>query len=123
MLSPLVILCSDASYSFWLILEHLVDVDDIVVHYPSIKEVMQDLKAMGESNAIASRKPYLSRKIIERAGEIYKEEYASKEKESGKDAVTATFQIHYFIGWKPSPTTRPPLKRGSATHSLKDVLE
>jgi NADH dehydrogenase [ubiquinone] 1 alpha subcomplex assembly factor 5 len=32
-----------------------VDVDEIQVNYPSAFELMEDLKAMGESNAVASR--------------------------------------------------------------------
>lgn len=97
-----------------------MDVDDIVVRYPSIKEVLHDLKAMGESNAIATRRPYLSQKVLARAADIYKDMYGEATPEPH---VTATFQVHFFIGWKPSPTTRQPLQRGSATHSLKEVLE
>lgn len=32
-----------------------VDVDEIQVNYPSAFELMEDLKAMGESNAVLSR--------------------------------------------------------------------
>jgi NADH dehydrogenase [ubiquinone] 1 alpha subcomplex assembly factor 5 len=32
-----------------------VDVDEICVNYPNIFALMEDLKAMGESNAIVSR--------------------------------------------------------------------
>jgi len=32
-----------------------VDVDEIVVNYPSIFELMNDLRSMGESNAVLSR--------------------------------------------------------------------
>lgn len=32
-----------------------VDVDEVTVNYPSIWELMEDLQAMGESNAIIGR--------------------------------------------------------------------
>ena len=32
-----------------------IDVDEIVVNYPSPFELMEDLRAMGENNAIANR--------------------------------------------------------------------
>lgn len=36
--------------------------------------------------------------------------------------VPATFQMIFFIGWKPAPNQPKPLERGSAKTSLKDVL-
>ena len=35
--------------------------------------------------------------------------------------VPATFQLLYFIGWKPDPSHKGPSPRGSATASLKDL--
>ena len=49
-----------------------VDMDEIHVGYPSMFELMRDLRDMGESNAVAARKPYLRRETIHRAAEIYK---------------------------------------------------
>lgn len=37
-------------------------------------------------------------------------------------SVPATFQIIFFVGWKPSDSQPQPLARGSAKMSLKDVL-
>ena len=37
-----------------------VDVDEFKVHYPSMWELMDDLQAMGERNAIIGRSVYLS---------------------------------------------------------------
>ncbi|RKP34427.1 S-adenosyl-L-methionine-dependent methyltransferase, partial [Dimargaris cristalligena] len=48
-----------------------VDVDEIVVNYPSALHVMQDLRAMGESNAIIRRRPYLPRDTLMAATSIY----------------------------------------------------
>jgi NADH dehydrogenase [ubiquinone] 1 alpha subcomplex assembly factor 5 len=37
-------------------------------------------------------------------------------------SVPATFQIIFFIGWKPSPNQPKPAERGSGKVSLKDIL-
>lgn len=36
-------------------------------------------------------------------------------------SVPATFQLLYFIGWKPDPSQVGPAKRGSATVSMKEL--
>ncbi|GJJ69721.1 NADH dehydrogenase [ubiquinone] 1 alpha subcomplex assembly factor 5 [Entomortierella parvispora] len=95
-----------------------VDVDEVTVNYPSALELMQDLRAMGESNAIINRRHFLKRDTMMAAAAIYKEIYGNPD-----GSVPATFQILYMIGWKPSPTQNKPLERGTAKHSLKDHLE
>ena len=50
--------------------------------------------------------------------QIYKELYGNED-----GTVPATFHVFNFIGWKPDASQRPPARRGSASHSLKDVGE
>ncbi|KAJ1975516.1 hypothetical protein H4R35_003114 [Dimargaris xerosporica] len=95
-----------------------VDVDDITVDYPTPLALMQDLRAMGESNATLLRRPFLPRDTLLAASSIYKELYGTEE-----GHVPATFQIIYMIGWKPDSSQPQPKARGSATVSLKDVLK
>ncbi|CAO3575204.1 unnamed protein product [Mortierella alpina] len=95
-----------------------VDVDEVTVSYPSALELMEDLRAMGESNAVINRRGYLSRDTMMAAAAIYKEMYGNPD-----GTVPATFQILYMIGWKPAPTQNKPLERGTAKHSLKERLE
>ncbi|ORY91275.1 S-adenosyl-L-methionine-dependent methyltransferase [Syncephalastrum racemosum] len=94
-----------------------VDVDEIQVNYPSMFELMDDLKAMGENNAVLSRRAILKRDTLLAAASIYKELHGNPD-----GTIPATFQIIYMIGWKPSASTPLPKKRGSATKSLKDEL-
>lgn len=49
-----------------------VDVDEVTVNYPSALELMQDLRAMGESNAIINRRHFLKRDTMMAAAAIYK---------------------------------------------------
>ncbi|KAI8612639.1 S-adenosyl-L-methionine-dependent methyltransferase, partial [Chytriomyces sp. MP71] len=93
-----------------------LDTDEIVVRYPSMYELLQDLSDMGEGNAIFNRRTSLHRDTIDAAAEIYKAVYANED-----GSIPATFQILYMIGWKPDPSQPKPLKRGSAEVSLKEL--
>ncbi|KAG8763589.1 hypothetical protein FRC11_001158, partial [Ceratobasidium sp. 423] len=94
-----------------------VDTDDVRISYPSIWELMEDLRDMGESNAIVSRNTFIKRDTLIAADAIYK---ALHGEEDG--SVPATFQIIYMIGWKPAPNQPKLLERGSGQTNLKDVL-
>lgn len=94
-----------------------VDIDEVRVGYPSMWELLEDLKDMGEGNAILGRRHFIHRDTLAAASAIYKELHGT-----GDGTIPATFQVIYMIGWKPSSTQRQPLERGSAKTSLKDVL-
>ena len=49
-----------------------IDTDEISVGYPSIFELMHDLKGMAENNASWIRKPHLHRDTLFAAASIYK---------------------------------------------------
>ncbi|XP_048392932.1 arginine-hydroxylase NDUFAF5, mitochondrial isoform X1 [Stegostoma tigrinum] len=93
-----------------------VDIDEILVNYPGIFEIMEDLQGMGESNCAWSRKPLLHRDTMLAAAAIYKEMYGNDD-----GSVPATFQILYMIGWKPHESQAKPAQRGSATLSFGDL--
>ncbi|EIN10944.1 S-adenosyl-L-methionine-dependent methyltransferase [Punctularia strigosozonata HHB-11173 SS5] len=94
-----------------------VDVDELKVNYPSMWELMDDLRDMGESNAITNRRHFIHRDTIAAASAIYKEMYGNDD-----GSVPATFQVIYMIGWKPAPTQPKALERGSGQTNLKDIL-
>ena len=52
-----------------------VDVEDITINYPSIWELMDDLRDMGESNAINGRRAWIDRDVLMAADAIYKGEF------------------------------------------------
>ena len=93
-----------------------VDYDEITVSYPSIYELMDDLRGMGENNASLSRKHVLHRRTTEVASRIYQEMYGDND-----GNIPATFQILFLIGWTPSDKQAKPAERGSGTLSLKDI--
>jgi NADH dehydrogenase [ubiquinone] 1 alpha subcomplex assembly factor 5 len=49
-----------------------VDVEDLTIHYPSMWDLMSDLRDMGESNAILGRKAQVGRDTLIAADAIYK---------------------------------------------------
>lgn len=94
-----------------------VDLDEIVVNYPSMYEILYDLKGMGESNCAWNSKPSLHRDTLQAASAIYKDRYGCRTDNS----VPCTFQIIHMIGWKPDPSQQKPLPRGSGQVSIKDI--
>ncbi|KAM7539093.1 hypothetical protein Aperf_G00000050624 [Anoplocephala perfoliata] len=100
-----------------------LDVDEIVIHYPSMFELMDDLRGMGESNAAINRPLRLNKNVLFAASSIYQERFGAA-REGGKEGercIPATFKLLFFIAWKPDPSQAKPLPRGSAEFSLKDL--
>ncbi|KAJ8962276.1 hypothetical protein NQ318_018255 [Aromia moschata] len=100
-----------------------IDTDEIVVNYPSIFELMWDLKGMAESNAAINRSLHLHRDTQFAAAAIYQQLYGHSDPETGKVTIPATFQIINMLGWKPHPKQPKPIERGSGEVSLKDLYK
>ncbi|CZR58228.1 probable methyltransferase [Phialocephala subalpina] len=95
-----------------------VDVDDIIVDYPDTFALMQDLQAMGESNAILGREAGAIKRDVLLANEgIYREFYGNED-----GSIPATFRMIYMIGWKEGPNQAQPLPRGSGQINITDIL-
>ncbi|PNS20099.1 NADH dehydrogenase [Sphaceloma murrayae] len=96
-----------------------VDVDDIVVMYPSLVALMQDLNAMGEGNAsLRMEKGPLSRDVMMATEGVYRELYGEED-----GTLPATFRTIYMIGWKEGEGQSKPLERGTGEVDLKGFLE
>ena len=96
-----------------------VDVDDIVVDYPTTFALIADLQAMGESNAVLGREMGAMRRDVLVANEaIYREMYGNED-----GSLPATFRVIYMIGWTEGEGQPQPLERGSGQINIKDLLE
>ncbi len=94
----------------------VADVDRVQVGYAHPTELIRDLRAMGETNVLAERRP-LSRRVLARACELYAERFARAD-----GRVTATFEILTMTGWAPHESQQQPLRPGSAKMRLADAL-
>ncbi len=94
------------------------DRDVVTVRYAEPMRLLADLRAMGETAALAERAPRtLSRRILARAFEIYAARFADTE-----GRIRATFEILTATGWAPHESQQKPLKPGSAKTRLADAL-
>ncbi|KAH8855571.1 Arginine-hydroxylase NDUFAF5, mitochondrial [Schistosoma japonicum] len=99
-----------------------LDIDEIVIHYPNMFALMNDLRFMGESNATVHRPLRLNRDVLIAASAIYNEKFSVPRVDyEAERCIPATYRLLFFIGWKPDPSQSKPLPRGSAQHSLKDL--
>ncbi|KAK7468204.1 hypothetical protein BaRGS_00036565 [Batillaria attramentaria] len=92
-----------------------IDIDEVTINYPTMYELMYDLKGMGENNCAWSRKLLLHRDSMMAAAAIYQAMYGNEK------GVPATFQVINFIGWKPDSSQPQAARRGSGEVSLKDL--
>jgi len=96
----------------------VVDHDTYTVTYDSMIDLLHDLKAMGEGNALVNRSPrYMTKQFFQEAERLYREKYQNEDQR-----LLATFEILYLTGWTPHTSQQQPLKPGSATHSLAEAL-
>lgn len=96
-----------------------VDVDDVVVDYPDTFALMQDLQAMGESNAVLGREMgALGRDVLVANEAIYRELHGNED-----GSLPATFRVIFMIGWTEGEGQPKPLARGSGQVNIKDILE
>ena len=96
----------------------VVDTDRIEATYSDALSLMRDLRAMGETNAVATRRRSFTRRAtLLRAAELYQTRYA------GPDGrVVARFEIATLTAWAPHQSQPKPLRPGSAAVRLADAL-
>lgn len=89
----------------------------VTVRYRDIAHLAQDLRAMGETNALAARhRRTPPRDLFSRADRIYREGFPDG------DGIRATFETVFLTGWAPSDIQQKPLRPGSAQARLADAL-
>ncbi len=90
----------------------------LTVTYDTPWHLMRDLRAMGETNALATRLRHPTRRaVLWRAAEIYAQSFAQPD-----NRIPATFEIVTLTGWAPDASQPQPLRPGSATARLADAL-
>jgi SAM-dependent methyltransferase len=96
----------------------VADVERILVAYSEFPTLVNDLRALGETNALAER----SRKFLRRdtLAATLAQYSATDSDESGR--LRATFDVIYLTAWAPHESQQKPLAPGSAKARLADAL-
>ncbi len=88
------------------------------VSYRDALHLMADLRAMGETNALAERRRAFTRRaVLIDAAQRYARAHATPD-----GRITATFEVICLTGWAPHESQQKPLRPGSATARLEDAL-
>jgi SAM-dependent methyltransferase len=90
----------------------------ITASYASPLHLMRDLRAMGETSALAARpRSFTRRAVLLRACALYAETHAD---ENGR--IPATFEFITLTGWAPDDSQPRPLRPGTASTRLAEAL-
>ncbi len=96
----------------------VADVVPLTVTYETPLKLMKDLRQMGEGNAMFARpRHFMRRDVLERAMAIYAKTFQHPD-----GRIPASFDLMVLTGWAPSPEQPQPLRPGSATQRLAQVL-
>ncbi|KAF5741923.1 putative methyltransferase [Tripterygium wilfordii] len=93
-----------------------VDVDEYTVKYKNALELIEHLRAMGETNALMQRSNILRRETALATAAVYDSMFAAED-----GTIPATFQVIYMTGWKEHASQQKAKMRGSATASFNDI--
>ena len=91
----------------------------LTVSYRDAFHLMQDLRAMGETNALASRhRAMVPRAVFARAAALYSQRFGEAD-----GRIRASFELIFLAGWAPDESQQQPLRPGSAKSRLVDALK
>ena len=91
----------------------------IPTSYRDIFHLMQDLRAMGETNIMNARATGITaRALFKRAQKIYATTYSDS-----VGRLTCTFELVFLSGWSPDASQPKPLRPGSVTKTLHQALK
>jgi hypothetical protein len=90
------------------------------VTYPHAFALMADLRAMGETNALADRHTAPApRALFARMAEIYAARFPAADDPT---RIRATFEMIFLSAWAPHDSQQKPLRPGAAKARLADAL-
>lgn len=96
----------------------VTDLESYPVRYADALRLMRELKGLGAQNPLADRPGRMAtRALLTSAAAAYADLAGDPD-----GRVRATLEIIWLSGWAPHESQQKPLRPGSATVSLKDVL-
>ena len=96
----------------------MADAERTTVRYREFPTLIADLRALGETSALAERsRKFLRRDVLASALAHYAARHAEPD-----GRLRATFDIVYLTAWTPHASQQKPLAPGSARTKLADAL-
>jgi SAM-dependent methyltransferase len=96
----------------------VADCDRLTLTYPDLFALVADLRALGETSALADRPRGMCRRaLFLRAAALYRDRFGMAD-----GRIPATFEIFNLTAWAPAASQPKPLARGSATTRLASAL-
>lgn len=96
----------------------VADSDPVEVTYGSARDLVRDLRQMGERNALVQRhKSPLPKGFMTELNHRYARHFSTTE-----NRVKASFDLVVLTGWVPHESQQKPLRPGSAISRLSDAL-
>ena len=97
----------------------VADLDSLTLDYESPFALAQDLRVLGETNAVAAQRRGTSRReTLLKAAAIYQTRHGRPD-----GRIPASFQVLYLTGWAPHASQQQPLAPGSARTRLAAALD
>ncbi len=97
----------------------VADLDSLTLDYQNAFALAQDLRILGETNAVAAQRRGASRReTLLRAVALYQARHGRPD-----GRVPASFQVLYLTGWAPHASQQQPLAPGSAQARLAAALD
>lgn len=96
----------------------VTDLETYPIRYADLLRLMRELKGLGAQNPLADRPGRPATKTLIQAASAAYQELAG----DPDGRVRATLEIIWLSGWAPHESQQKPLRPGSATVRLKDVL-
>ncbi|GAN68894.1 methyltransferase domain-containing protein [Acetobacter orleanensis] len=93
----------------------VVDTEKLDLRYRSLMALLQDLRAAGETNALALRSRTIPPRLLFPAA-------AAEINPDGAESFAMPLHMAILTAWAPAPTQQQPLKPGAFTHSLEAAL-
>ncbi|MFL2785567.1 MAG: methyltransferase domain-containing protein [Paracoccaceae bacterium] len=96
----------------------VADSHSVHATYPSLNDLMHDLRSMGETNAQSARsRQFTLRHMLQKAEEIYRTRFGLPD-----GRLPATYEQICVTGWVPDDSHPKPLRPGSAKMRLAEAL-
>ncbi len=97
----------------------VADTDHSTVRYADVFALMREIKSFGYSNPLKGRSAgFISKRFLTKMAEHY---HANNSDDDGR--IRATLEITWAMAWRPHDSQQKPLKPGSASHRLADILK